>query len=379
MGSLFRSLLPIRSSKKNDGDDDQYNVEYSFATEYTGPPVSYYIPKALPVDVGCISTASVVSTPSNSGNLSLPVIYPVVKRETKLFSSELKESGFGLGVNGVDADEPSLLEKEGSSVSLEFSDSQENSKEFSVSSDADDLDKDFHEIEEVLSSAREEDRTQDEEEVSGYDNRTQIVTFREPESRTMVQEESDYSVPGMMIQERPHANPHVKKGLCHRCLKGNRFTIKEVCIVCDAKYCSNCVLRVMGAMPEGRKCISCIGYPIDESKRVHLGKSSKVLKNLLTDYEVKQVMRFEKSCQVNQAPYWLVIVNGKGLSIEEVVQLQTCAYPPKRLVPGSYWYDKLSGFWGEVRLQSLFFCLQKDSSMIINLSVCLCALKIWMC
>ncbi|RZC57186.1 hypothetical protein C5167_004492, partial [Papaver somniferum] len=37
----------------------------------------------------------------------------------------------------------------------------------------------------------------------------------------------------------------VKKVLCHWCLKRNPFTEKEVCIVCNAKYCSGCVLKVI--------------------------------------------------------------------------------------------------------------------------------------
>ncbi|KAI3497329.1 hypothetical protein L1887_39866 [Cichorium endivia] len=159
----------------------------------------------------------------------------------------------------------------------------------------------------------------------------------------MVQSETDSSRPGVVAQERRQASSQVKKGLCHRCLKGNRFTNKEFCIVCDAKYCSKCVLRVMGSMPEGRKCISCIGYPIDECNRGRLGKCSKVLKQLLTDFQVQQIMGFEEACQLNQ----LITVNGRSLSLEEIVQLQSCPYPPKRLRPGSYWYDRLSGLWGK--------------------------------
>ncbi|KAD4179161.1 hypothetical protein E3N88_27752 [Mikania micrantha] len=335
MGIVLRSILPTRASKKD--EDDDYNVEYSFATEYMGPPISYEIPKAVPVDVGSIPTASVVSTPLNSGYLSLPVIYPVGKIQPELFSSKNNENSFRARDSS---------ENEGSSASLAFSDSQENenSHEFSISSDGDGADNDCHEIEEL--SASEDDQTRLEI-PDYYDKTTQIVTFREPKSRTMVQDESGYTEPGMVVPERPRANPNVKTGLCHRCLKGNRFTMKESCIVCDAKYCSKCVLRMMGSMPEGRKCISCIGCPIDESKREQLGKCSKVLKQVLNDFQINQAMLSEVSCQVNQAPHWLIFVNGKPLSFEEVIQLQTCSHPPKGLVPGSYWYDKLSGFWGK--------------------------------
>ncbi|KAL5752817.1 hypothetical protein ACOSQ2_023324 [Xanthoceras sorbifolium] len=192
----------------------------------------------------------------------------------------------------------------------------------------------------------------DDVDYNGDVRRGTVVTFRDITSED---EDDDDDIGAEFSQEEPRIITRVKKepetrgkkGSCYRCFKGNRFTEKEVCIVCDAKYCSSCVLRAMGSMPEGRKCVTCIGYPIDETKRRNLGKCSRMLKRLLNQLEVRQIMKAEQLCEINQLPPDYVCVNGKPLCHEELVTLQTCPNPPKKLKPGHYWYDKVSGLWGK--------------------------------
>ncbi|CAH2076859.1 unnamed protein product [Thlaspi arvense] len=106
------------------------------------------------------------------------------------------------------------------------------------------------------------------------------------------------------------------------------------------------VNRVKFAVPsEGSEC--------DESSYISdgersLGKCSRMLKRLLTDSELQQVMSAETSCKANQLPSRLIAVNDKPLSEEELYTLQTCPIPPKKLKPGDYWYDKVAGYWGKV-------------------------------
>ncbi|KAL0696147.1 hypothetical protein Bca4012_063327 [Brassica carinata] len=127
-------------------------------------------------------------------------------------------------------------------------------------------------------------------------------------------------------------------------------------VVCNLQD-SMCVLsalvgvsrRAMGDMPEGRKCVTCIGHRVSESNRKSLGKCSRMLKRLLTDSELQQVMLDEVTCKANQLYVRLISVNGRPLSEEELDRLQTCPNPPKKLKPGDYWYDKLAGYWGKLR------------------------------
>ncbi|XP_060168322.1 extra-large guanine nucleotide-binding protein 1-like [Lycium barbarum] len=360
MATILKSFFPVSSSRKEDNHDNEFNVEYSFAEEYNGPPVSYDIPQVVPVDVHRIPTASVVSTTAVlSKNLSLPIIEPIVKSSDPQSIKNQKSKESDLESECVENDHAYRV-SDGieSSGTLGFSDSHDHSRELSGSSDECKEEVLSHpnpiglESEEpILSSPDISSEVLSCHEVEDYadevsvnqGSRPNVVTFREIHSSD-VTTDSDDEEPGM-VPEKPIVSSDSKK--CYRCHKGNRFTQREVCIACGAKYCINCVLRAMGAMPEGRKCITCIGYRINESKRDSLGKCSTMLKRLLSKWQMDEIMKLEKSCQANQLPPHLVSVNGKCLSLRELVDLQSCAYPPKKLRPGKYWYDKVSGFWGK--------------------------------
>ncbi|KAF5463888.1 hypothetical protein F2P56_014015 [Juglans regia] len=441
---MLAAVPPVETSDAENG------AEYSFAVEYSGPPVTYDLPRAVPINVERIPVAAVVAQVSLSDKLSLPVVQPLLAPDprSKKFSRELitlgsdsatvisptsviafdrdnesvrqcKElelvseatvsptsviafeerdtgnegcvvsgeftssgvleysnghygsgdlsdvanSSRALGFSSISHElSHELLGGAGSSSTIEFSDILDKSQGSSLRvsngrKESLDINNDLNQAdwvsnESVLSFDYPSSRISSIKAVdcnneSNYDlKRTPVVTFRDVESDGAFDEECTQDEPETMPAKRVPQTKG-KKGSCYRCFKGNRFTEKEVCIVCDAKYCSNCVLRAMGSMPEGRKCVTCIGFPIDESKRENLGKCSRMLKRLLNDLEVRQIMRSEKKCEANQLPPQYVCVNGQPLSHEELVLLQTCPNPPKKLKPGNYWYDKVSGLWGK--------------------------------
>lgn len=289
------------------------------------------------------------------------------ERSSGEFLDMINSSSSATGVGSSHDHSYELSNRGESSGTLGFSDSFDKSRDFSGNSlafrtlNACKESLDFDELNhpdwassgsrlsfEYPSSRVSSRKTGDFKDESGHDlRRNPLVTFRDIES----EDEGFLEELGQAQPEvaRVKKEPDVKtrKGTCYRCFKGNRFTEKEVCIVCNAKYCVNCVLRAMGSMPEGRKCVTCIGYSIDESKRGKLGKCSRMLKRLLNSLEVRQVMKAEKLCAVNQLPSEYVCVNGKPLCHEELAILQSCPNPPKKLKPGNYWYDKVSGLWGK--------------------------------
>lgn len=377
MDSLLRKLWPAVSAIPENNDDEEiFSTDYSIAVEYGGPPVTYDIPQVIPVDISRIPVAAPVSSPSLLKNISLPVIQPIVKSRTSNQKSSTVESSVALVVDNGYESIPELSHGVGSSGALGYPGILDNSQVISTGSGVmevpcDDKDGDGSQdymnptnsesTESCLSSrahsseifsSREDD---DNNEAPHHVKRPSIVTFRDPESADVIAQEECCPSENGRVTASPKVERNVKKGVCYRCLKGSRLTKKEVCIVCGAKYCHNCVLRAMGSMPEGRKCVTCIGVSIDEARRGMLGKYSTLLKRLLSDSEVKRIMEAEVFCQINQIPPELVYVNDEPLSQEELVLLQNSKNPPRNLRPGCYWYDRVSGFWGKVN-NKIYLC-----------------------
>uniref|UniRef100_A0A6M2EEU2 Extra-large guanine nucleotide-binding protein 1 n=1 Tax=Populus davidiana TaxID=266767 RepID=A0A6M2EEU2_9ROSI len=379
-------------------------VQYSFALEYTGPPVGYDIPRAVPINVNKIPVAAVVSHINFPRKITLPVVKPLLpssdtnKNPNSVITGKIPGKDCGSEEGVITVSPTSVIERAAdcnlqesvfsgelsssgllndgarSSSTIEFSDSfddksrDESLLKLRVSNELS-SNRDWESNESVLSSVDVDDEYPSSRvssvkvsnnEVNGEGRKAPVVTFRDIESDDGVGGDGTSDIDDgfegnedfleeedRVIRVKREARSKGKKGSCYRCFKGNRFTEKEVCLVCDAKYCSNCVLRAMGSMPEGRKCVTCIGFPIDEPKRGSLGKCSRMLKRLLNDLEVRQVMKAEKLCEANQLPPEYVYVNGEPLCHEELVNLQTCLNPPKKMKPGNYWYDKVSGLWGK--------------------------------
>ncbi|KAA8542868.1 hypothetical protein F0562_024020 [Nyssa sinensis] len=324
---------------------DEEQLDYSIAIEYEGPPVPYEVPKVDPLDVDAISirSSSVVSVSECCP--VVPVVAPIVPLAKVSRFSRVRNGG-------VSRESRSRLEdsRRSSSVSRTQLESQNGEQE--------DSDCENRRVEELSTLAVSLDCDLNSVSASSFDSsirkpvvegkRATMVTFDtdkdedESSSRSSVAD-----VAASPVVARSRVKSLLKKGVCSRCEQVNRLKEREACIVCDAGYCSNCVLKAMGSMPEGRKCVSCIGQPIEESKRSSLGRCSRMLSRVCSPLEVRQIMKAEKECLANQLRPEQLVVNGRQLRQEELAEVLGCSIPPQKLKPGRYWYDKDSGLWGK--------------------------------
>eukprot|EP00257_Ricinus_communis_P023446 XP_015583437.1 extra-large guanine nucleotide-binding protein 3 isoform X2 [Ricinus communis] len=295
---VLRKMLPAGAPLP-----DEEHLDYSIAIEYQGPPISYDVPRVDPVNLSSLSvrTSSLASV-SHANDLSIPVAAPISKF-SRFTNASSGISSRPQNVMETNRENGNCKENEGNRVNVVK----------------------FHDAP-LISETEYDDDDDDEEQSNDGDSSTQ----------------SSAVGPAVAVKKGNR-----KRGTCSRCEKRNRLREREVCIVCDARYCSNCLLKAMGSMPEGRKCVGCIGLPIDEPKRCSLGKCSRILSKVCSALEVKQIMKAEKECAANQLRPEQLLVNGRSLRQEELAEVLGCPMPPENLKPGKYWYDKDSGLWGK--------------------------------
>ncbi|KAJ1440324.1 P-loop containing nucleoside triphosphate hydrolase [Sesbania bispinosa] len=355
MASILRKLRASVPSVPVESEDSISSYEYSFAVVYNGPPLSYSIPEIPAFKIDQIPVAAIA--PSMSHDFSVPIIQPLGKsHHRKKHKESTPDSAMSpnLDPHAIETSKTDFDVHESTTTTLEsLGDDRglhSGMTPLPTNSDTTESNSISRSGSSEICSFR-EDEHDGESEIPGtkHTKRPSAVTFRDPESNYMIEtcSEEFYSSQVGSTPVKPRAVRPGKKGSCYKCLKGNRLTVKEVCIVCSAKYCRGCVIRAMGSMPQGRKCVTCIGYGIDENKRRKLGKCSRLLKQLLSESMVTQIMQDERSCEVNQISPELVRVNLQPLDREQLSLLLNCSNPPKQLKPGSYWYDKASGFWGK--------------------------------
>ncbi|KAL0312421.1 UNVERIFIED_CONTAM: Extra-large guanine nucleotide-binding protein 3 [Sesamum radiatum] len=282
---MVRKMLPPGAPIPDEDD-----MDYSIAMEYKGPAVSYELPRVEPLDMNAdaIPIAEPVSESRRSvARETAPVIEPIPLPVSRIasFTSPPNQSP---RISGSSESVVSVLQN------ADFSSASPSASPASVHSQHNNAPR-------------------------GHANegrRATVVTFNTVDRSERKVVDTEKQVFPEFVGVTKEKKKRKKTRVCYRCGKG-KWETKESCLVCDAKYCSNCVLRAMGSMPEGRKCVTCIGEPIDESKRFQLASAGAA------------------DCE------WISFKTRRN------GELLGCPLPPRKLKPGRYWYDKESGLWGK--------------------------------
>ncbi|KAL6847277.1 hypothetical protein ACP4OV_023130 [Aristida adscensionis] len=346
-------------------------ADYSFAAEYDGPPLPYSLPRAIPLDLSRIPLAALSSPPASpsaaaaaaANSAPLPVVRPLAPASlcSAVHGHAATRSAAPAPAAPAGAPHAAAVDSPTSVIENHHAAAHHSAELASSPSDGEGGpgDRDgrqalppkphkpavtFAETSgSLLQSSDDEDDYEEEEDDDDDDDAAPAGV---PRPRAAGQSSGSLSP----ARFEPASRGGARSRGCYRCGKGGGFWSrgdKESCLACGARYCAGCLFRAMGSMPEGRKCLGCIGRPVAESRRDALGRGSRVLRRLLSAAEVELVMRSERECAANQLRPEDVYVNGAKLSPEELVLLQGCPCPPSRLRPGFYWYDKVSGFWGK--------------------------------
>ncbi|XP_070053441.1 uncharacterized protein [Nicotiana tomentosiformis] len=309
---LLRRMLPAGAPLP-----DEEQLDYSIAVEYKGPPLDFPVPVVDPL------------ASSQSTLTKLPKFRKVPSVYSK-FAMHVKENSSGSGSGSSCS--ASRLRMNSSSESESKIPTDQSISEFNNSGNAPAVDTD--------ENAENEYENDNDDKYDSVDrNEYNLARPIDVDDKSLPEGEKNGKNDRLGVKIRAHA--------CSRCGKNNRLREREFCIVCGARYCRNCLLKAMGSMPEGRKCVGCIGEPIDEANREKLGKCSRLLAKICSPLEVKLIMKAESECLANQIQPEQVWVNGRPLREEELVELLGCAIPPQKLRPEKYWYDKDSGLWGK--------------------------------